>query len=153
VRSETDNTNDVTARYGALQSALRSARVERAHVLAQIAASAPGAQRAALERRARALDARIASLERSLGGLRASVETTPLALTLEPEHGAGAGGGGGDLTPGGAAHDAAQVLGAALAVLLIAAAAALPVALLGLAAWAVLTLTRRRLREQALGDH
>ena len=55
-----------------------------------------------------------------------------------------------DLTPGGAAHNAARILDAALAVLLIGAAAILPLAAVVTAGWIVVTMGRRRLREQAL---
>jgi hypothetical protein len=148
VRSETDTTNDVTDRYDALRRSLGDARAERASLLKQLAAAGSSAQAASIAARLRAVEARIAGLQGALRALTNRIDYTPLALSLTPERAPAASSGG--LTPGGAAGDAARVLDAALAVLVIAAAAALPIALVGLAAWGALALTRRRLREQAL---
>jgi hypothetical protein len=71
-----------------------------------------------------------------------------LSLSLTPEAKGAASHG--DLTPGAAARDAARVLDAALAVLVIGAAAVLPLALVGIAGWIAVALTRRRLRERTL---
>ena len=148
VRSETDTTNDVTDQLGALRRALDDLRAERASVLKQLSA-APSAERVAvLKQRLRALEAQIARLQAQLRALNARVDYTSLALSLTPEASSGASSG--NLTPGGAAKDAARILDAALAVLVLAAAALLPLALLVIACWSAIALTRRRLREQAL---
>ena len=72
---------------------------------------------------------------------------TSLAATDSTTRGGAASG---DLTPGAAAGDAAQILDAALAVLVIGAAAVLPLAVIVIAGWTAVVLLRRRLREQAL---
>ena len=148
VRSENNTTNDVTAQHTALRGSLSEAQAERSSVLAQLRKATAEAQVAALEARLHALDARIARVEGALQALDQRVTYTSLALSLTPESSAGAVSG--DLTPGGAAHDAAKILDAALAVVVIAAAALLPLGAFAIAAWVAVALTRRRMREQAL---
>jgi hypothetical protein len=150
VRSETDNTNDVSERYGSLTGSLQDARAQRSGLLKQIAATAEGARREGLEAQLHAVERTIASLQQSLSSLRTRIDMTPLALSLTPERGSGGGAAPAPFTPGGAASAAAEVLSAALAVLLIAAAAALPAALVALCVWGAFAAARRRRREQAL---
>lgn len=150
VRSENDTTNDVTGQYGALQHSLADAQAERASALGLLARAATAERARELRGRLAGLERRIAGLQATLGSLRTRIDYTPLTLSLTPEHGAGSTAGADVLTPGGAAHDAARVLVVALAVLVIGAAAALPLALAALAGWALVTLARRRLREGAL---
>jgi hypothetical protein len=148
VRSENDTTNDVTDQLSSLERSIGGLQAERASLLRQLAAASEAQQEASLRARLHAVEVRISQLQGALGALRSRVDYTSLALSLTPEAAAGATSG--DLTPGGAAHDAAQILEAALAVLVIAAAAALPLGSLILAAWLVAAIVRRRLREQAL---
>jgi hypothetical protein len=148
VRSENDTTNDVTDRYSALQRSLGEAQAERASLLRRLAAAADPEQAAAVKRLLAAVNARIGGLQQAQHALRTRIDYTPLALSLTPERGAGSGSG--DLTPGSAAGEAAHLLNVALAVLVIGAAAVLPIAVVAIAGWAVIALTRRRLREQAL---
>jgi hypothetical protein len=149
VRSENENTSDVTEAYDSLQRSLGAARAQRTSLLRQLAATSEAARAQEIEARLRSAEQRIGELETSLHSLTARIDYTPLALSLTPEHAQGQGALGG-LTPGDAAGTAARLLGTALAVLLVAAAAALPLAAIALAAWLALTLARRRLREQAL---
>jgi hypothetical protein len=148
VRSENDTTNDVTDRHTSLHGAFEEAQAERAGLVAKLRRASAEGEVKALKERLRAVDARIASLERQLRALDQRVTYTSLALSLTPETTAGASSG--DLTPAGAARDAARILDAALAVLVLAAAAALPLALLLAGGWIAVALTRRRLREHAL---
>jgi hypothetical protein len=148
VRSETDTTNDVTDQLSSLGRSIGGLQAERASLLRQLAAASEAQREASLKARLHAVEARISELQGQLGALRSRVAYTSLALSLTPEAAAGAASG--DLTPGAAAHDAARILDAALAVLVIAAAAVLPLGSLIVAAWLVTALMRRRLREQAL---
>ena len=150
--SETNTTNDVTEQLSSLQRSLGDARAERSSLLAQLAAFPLEAQRAgALRARLAAIDAQISRLQGSLGSLDDQVSYTPIALSLTGERGSGAGAAStGDLTPPGALHDAGALLSAALAVMLLAGAAALPIALAALLVWSALSSLRRRQREQAL---
>jgi hypothetical protein len=148
VRSETDETDDVTEQFNSLHAALADLQAERSSLLKQLAAASEAQQEAALRARVRAVETRISQLEGQLTTLRSRVDYTSVALTLTAE--APLGSTQGDLTPGGAARDAGQVLEAALAVIVIAAAAVVPLAALGFAGWVAMSTTRRRLREQAL---
>jgi hypothetical protein len=148
VRSENDTTNDVTEQFDSLQGSLAGLRAERASLLKQLAGASEPQQEAALKARLHALDGRISNVQRELAALRERVNYTRLALTLTAETPVGSKQG--DLTPGGAARDAGQILEAALAVLVIGVAAVVPVAALALAAWGLILGTRRRVREQAL---
>ena len=148
VRSETNTTNDVSGQLGALRRSLGDVRAERASVLRQLSAASSAERVATLKNRLRALEAQIARVQAQLRALSARVNYTSLALSLTPEESKGASSG--NLTPGGAAKDAAGILEAALAVLVLAAAALLPLAAIAIAGWSAIALTRRRLREQAL---
>ena len=148
VRSENDTTNDVTDQFDALRRSLAALEAERASLLKQLAAASEAQQAERLKARLRAVDGRISSLRGSLRALSARVNYTSLDLSLTPEASAGAAVG--DLTPGGAARDAARVLAAALSVIVLGVAALLPLGVLLAAAWMIIAITRRRLREQAL---
>jgi len=148
VRSENDTTHDLTDQFDSLRRSLGDLRGERASLLRQLAGTADAERAGALKARLRTVEARIAQAQGTLRSLSARVDYTGLSLSLTPE--AGGASSSGDLTPGGAARNAAQILEAALAVLVLAAAALLPVALLCIAAWIAAALTRRRLRERAL---
>lgn len=148
VRSQNEATNDVTSQHDSLARSLGEAQAEHASLVKALAAASEASQRESLKARLRSVDARISELQRSLRGLDARVSYTRLALSLSAEAGAGASAG--ELTPGSAADDAARILDVALAVLVIGAAALLPLAAIALAAWLVIAFGRRRIREQAL---
>jgi hypothetical protein len=148
VRSENDTTNDVTDQFGSLQRSLGALQAERSSLLRQLAAASEAQQATTLKARLHVVEERIAQLQGALRALTARIDYTSLALSLTPESAAAAASG--DLTPGAAAGDAARILDAALAVLVIGAAAVLPLAVMILAGWVAVALLRRRLREQAL---
>ncbi|MCW3029804.1 MAG: protein kinase [Solirubrobacterales bacterium] len=148
VRSENDTTNDVTDQLSSLRRSLGGLEAERSSLLRQLAAASEAQQAARLKARLHAVEARISQLQGTLRALTARIDYTSLALTLTPESSGGAASG--ELTPGAAAGDAARILDAALAVLVIGAAAVLPLAVIVIAGWTAVALTRRRLREQAL---
>jgi hypothetical protein len=151
VRSENDTTNDVTDQFGSLKRALDDLKAERSGLLRQLAAATDARRAASLKAQLYAVEGRIAQSQGELRSLGARIDYTRLSLSLTPEASGAATPG--DLTPGGAARNAAQILDAALAVLVIGAAAVLPVALLAIAGWIAVALTRRRLREHALDAH
>lgn len=151
VLSETNTTNDVTEQLSSLQRSLGDARAERSSLLAQLAATSEAQRAASLRARLAAVDGRISRLEGSLGSVENQISYTPIALSLTGERGSGAGAAStGDLTPSGALHDAGAILSAALAVMLLAVAAALPIALAWLLVWGAVSSLRRRQREHAL---
>jgi hypothetical protein len=148
VRSENDTTNDVTDQLSSLRRSLGGLEAERSSLLRQLAGASEAEQAARLKVRLRAVEARISRLQGALRALTARIDYTSLALSLTPEASGGAASG--NLTPGAAAGDAARILDAALAVLVIGAAAVLPLAVIVIAGWTAVALVRRRLREQAL---
>jgi hypothetical protein len=148
VRSENDTTNDVTDQLSSLRRSLGGLEAERSSLLRQLAGASEAQQAARLKVRLHAVEARISQLQGALRALTARIDYTSLALSLTPEASGGAASG--DLTPGAAAGDAAKILDAALAVLVIGGAAVLPLAVIVIAGWTAVALTRRRLREQAL---
>jgi hypothetical protein len=148
VRSQNDTTNDVTDQFNSLQHALADLGAERASLLKQLAHASEAQQEATLRGRLRYVEARIAQQQGALHALSNRINYTSLALSLTPE--AAAASKHSELTPGAAARDAGKILEAALAVLVIAAAALFPLAAIALAAWIIIAVTRRRLREQAL---
>jgi hypothetical protein len=149
VRSENDTTNDVTDQFSSLAHSLGDLRAERASLLRQLAHASEPQEAATLKERLRELEGRISEQEGSLRALSARINYTALALTLTPEATAGSKHSG-DLTPGAAARDAGEILESALAVLVLAVAALLPLGALALAVGIILAAARRRLREQAL---
>jgi hypothetical protein len=148
VRSENNTTNDVTDQFNSLQSSLAQLRAERASLLKQLARASEGHEEARLKDRLRYVDAQISQQQGALGALSNRINYTALAFSLTSE--AVAASKHSELTPGAAARSAGKILEAALAVLVLAAAALLPLGLIALAAWVVIASTRKRLREQAL---
>jgi hypothetical protein len=148
VRSENDTTNDVTSRFDSLQHSIEDLQAERSSLLRRLAATTDARSAAALRARLHGVEGAVARARGTMDSLRTRIDYNQLSLSLTPEAAGGAGGG--DLTPGGAARNAGQILEAALAVLVIGAAAVFPAALLAIAAWSAVALTRRRLRERAL---
>lgn len=150
VRSETDTTNDVTGQVDGLERSVHDAQAQRASLIAQLARAASAESEEALKRQLRAVERRISGLRQALGAVKDRIQYTNVALSLTPE--AHRSEGGGYLTVGGALHDGGRILAAALAVLVLVGTALLPVALMGLAGWALVSATRRRMREQALDE-
>jgi hypothetical protein len=147
VRSENQTTNDVTAQYGSLQRSLGDVRAERSSLLKQLAAATEEQQADTLKARLGAVERNLAGLQRSLSALVKRVNYTTVALSLTPEaQGVAAG----SLTPGNAVGDAGEILATALAILLLALTAVVPLAAVVIIGWVVVGRTRRRLREQAL---
>ena len=148
VRSENDTTNDVTEQFNSLRDLLGTLQAERASLLRRLASASAPQQEAALKARVQYVQRRISQLQRELSGLRTRVDYTSLALTLTAETPPGAKQG--NLTPGGAARAAGQILETALAVLVIGVAALFPLVAVALVAWLAIISSRRRLREHAL---
>jgi hypothetical protein len=148
VRSENNTTNDVTDQFNSLQSSLATLRAERASLLKQLARASEGQEEARLKARLRYVDAQISQQQGALGALSNRIHYTALAFSLTAE--AAAASKHSELTPGAAARNAGKILEAALAVLVLAVAAVLPLGFVALAAWVVIASARKRLCEQAL---
>jgi hypothetical protein len=148
VRSENNGTNDVTDQLGSLRRSLAGLQAERSSLLRQLAAATDPATVQTLKERLHGVEASISHVQGAVRTLVARVDYTAVALTLTAESSAGTASG--DLTPGAAVGDAARILDAALAVLVIGGAAMVPLAAIVLLGWIAVAVGRRRLREHAL---
>jgi hypothetical protein len=151
VASRTDTTQDVNGQYQADVRRLADARTLRTSLLHQLANATTQVQIQSLTAQIHDAEASISSDEAGLRGLNNQIAYSQVNLTIN-------GGaqpvpvqsGTGGFTLGRAAHDAGRVLTVAAGVALIAAAALVPLTLLGALGWWVAAALRRRRREQAL---
>ncbi len=151
VRSQTDTTQDISSAFVSAGRRLADANAERRGLLRALGRATTANQTASVRARLQIVEGQIAGAERDIRSLRRRADLTSVSLTIVPEsHGEVVAGRGG-LTPGGALHTAGRILSAALSVLLIILAIALPFALLGGFAVAATRAVRRRRREAALG--
>ncbi|HEU4702539.1 MAG TPA: DUF4349 domain-containing protein [Conexibacter sp.] len=151
VLSRTDDTRDVNQAYVSIRRALANARAERAGVVRALANADSEDEALRLRARLDELERVIANAERAQRGLDRRIDYSRVSVGV---HG-GAGGGtipvdDGSFGIGDAAHDALRVLEVAAGVVVIAAAALVPVALLSALSWPLVRGVRRRRREQAL---
>jgi hypothetical protein len=151
VTSRTDSTQDVNDQYTGDVRALADARALRTSLLKQLASASTQAQIDSLTARIHDAEASISSDEATLRSLNRQINYSQVEVTIN-------GGpvpvpvqrGQGGFGLGRAAHDAGRVLTVAAGIALIAAAALLPVSLLGALGWWIAGTVRRRRREQAL---
>jgi hypothetical protein len=149
VRSLNQSSLDITGVVDNAKARLRDRVAERASLRKQLAAETDPTQAARLRRQLRAAERAVTAASRTLArqDARASYSTLLVTVAAERKHAAA---GGGAWTPRDALHDAARVLEVTAGVALIVLAAALPVGLLGAAAWAAVRVGTRRRRERAL---
>ncbi|HTX33174.1 MAG TPA: DUF4349 domain-containing protein [Solirubrobacteraceae bacterium] len=150
VGTRTDTSQDVNNRYDADVRALADARALRSSLLKQLAGATTQAQIDSLTARIHDAEASISSDEATLRGLNQQINYSQVAVTIN----------GGNVVPvtrqsggfglGKAAHDAGRALTVAAGIALIAVAALVPLGLVAALAWWVISVSRRRRREQAL---
>jgi hypothetical protein len=151
VASRTDTTQDVNDQYTADVRRLADARALRTALLKQLASATTQSQIGSLTARIHDAEASISSDEATLRRLNRQVDYSQVTLSINAGSAPVAGShGDGGFTIGKAAHDAGHVLTVAAGVALIAAAALVPLALLGALALWIATAVRRRRRDQAL---
>jgi Domain of unknown function (DUF4349) len=151
VLSRTDDTRDVNQAYVSIRRALANARAERAGVIRALANADTEDETLRLRARLDELERTIANTERAQRALDRRVDYSRVSVGIR-------GGASGGVIPaddgtfgiGDAARDALRVLEVAAGVVVIAAAALAPVALLAALAWPLTRGVRRRRREQAL---
>lgn len=151
VLSRSDEARDVNQAYVSIRRRLANARAERAGVVRALANAASEDETLRLRARLDALERTIALAERAQRGLDRRVGYSRVSVRI---HG-GADGGtvpadDGSFGLGDAARDALRVLEVAAGVVVIAAAALLPAALLAALAWPLARGVRKRRREHAL---
>src|SRR5215218_9779521 len=151
VLARTDDTIDVNQAYVSVRRRLTNARAERAGVVRALANADTEDETLRLRARLDALERTIAEVERAQRALDRRVDYSRVSVAVR----GGADGGtvpvdNGSFTLGDAAHDALRVLEVAAGVIVIAAAALLPAALLAALVWPLTRTIRRRSRELAL---
>jgi hypothetical protein len=149
ILSRSDDTRDVNQAYVSVRRALANARAERAGVVRALAAADTEDETLRLRARLDELERTIASAERAQRGLDRRIDYSRVSVRI---HGGAAGGAidDGAFGIGDAARDALRVLEVAAGVVVIAAAALVPLALLAALAWPLTRGVRRRRREHAL---
>ena len=152
VRSRSQSSRDITARFTAVRERLADARAERRALLRALAAATTGAEIESLRARLDLASGRIEAAKAGLSRVRrtaslARVGVTVIGLAGNDEGRADEGGG---WTLGRALDDAAGLLTVVAGVLLVAGAGALPLIVVGLLAWPAVRVHRRRRREGAL---
>ncbi len=151
VLARSDDSVDVNQAYVSIRRRLANARAERAGVLHALQRADSDDELLRLHDRLDVLEATIAQGERAQRGLDRRVDYARVSVDLQADDGSGGSGAGdGTFTVGRAFHDALRVLEVAAGVVVIAAAALLPLALVLACAWPLALLLRRRRREQAL---
>jgi hypothetical protein len=143
VRSRTQSTRDITARFVSARSRLREAATERRALLRQLARATTPNEAASIRARLQIANRQIAIVRSNLRGLRNRVDFSTVAVTVEADDTLSAGNG--SWTPGDALDDAIGVLGVTAGVALISLAVLLPITAIALL---VLLVSRRIIRER-----
>jgi hypothetical protein len=151
VRSRSENTLDITAPFVSARERLRDSRAEAEGLLRQLAEADTETERASVKAQLRVVRGRIAAFRSQVNRLERRANFSRVSLQIvSGERGEVPGAGGGSWTIGDALRDAGRILAVAAGIVLLAAAALLPLALLGGAAWAGRRIYLRRVREQTL---
>lgn len=153
VRSRTQRSEDITARFTSARSRLQDARAERQALLRALAEADTSQEIDSINARLDIARARIAAAKGDLFGARRAAGLARVSVTVvaDPGDDQGSGFGGDDgWTPGQAFDDAIEVLSVAAGVAIVAVAAAIPAAVLALLALLAWRVYRRRSRELAL---
>ncbi len=140
---------DITGSFTTVQERLSDARAER-HGLQRALARATTAQQVqSLKLRLREATSRVGRLKGDLAALRRRADYSTVSVSVHASDRASEDGGG-TWTPGDAAHDAWGLLLLAAGIVLVAAAVAIPIVLLGLLGVAGTRAVRQRKRDGAL---
>jgi hypothetical protein len=151
VLARTDDSQDVNQAYVSVRRRLANARAERAGVVRALRNADTEDETLRLRARLDQLEGVIATAERSQRALDRRVDFSRVSVAVHGDASTGAGVPGDDsFTLGDAAHDALRVLEVAAGVVVIAAAALVPVALLAALGWPLARGARRRRREHVL---
>ena len=145
VRSQSQSGRDVTSQHVTAQDRLRSAHAERASLLRRLEEADSDVVAEGLRRRLDLVAIEIRGLRSRLRDLRLATNYATVTVSLVREDGDSGAAGFGD-----AVDDAGDLLVGTAGVLIRVLALALPLGLLGLAAWLGAAAFRRRRRESAL---
>ncbi|HEV2999685.1 MAG TPA: DUF4349 domain-containing protein [Solirubrobacteraceae bacterium] len=147
VVSRTASTDDITRAYVSAADRLQDARDERRALLKALERADTEAEADAIRQQIELARVRIALAERDLGALRRRADRAKVSVTVRST---GRVSEGGAWTPGDAIDDAGRILEVAAGVVVVTAAALLPVAILAALAALAGRSVRRRRREAAL---
>jgi hypothetical protein len=151
VLARSDDSTDVNQAYVTTRRRLANAEAERAGVVRALRAADTEQETLRLRARLDALERTIALVERQQRALDRRVDFSRVAVEVRATDNDAVGdGAGGAFTVGSAFHDGLRLLEVAAGVLVIAAAALLPLALLLACGWPLARTLRRRGREHAL---
>lgn len=153
VRSRTQQSEDITARFVSARSRLTDARAERRALLRALARASTPQEIESLRARLAIARSRIAAARGDLFAARRAANLARVSVTVlgvRGDEGGAAPGGGDSWTPGKALEDALQLLSTAAGVAIVALAGAVPAALLALLGVLLWRTHRRRSRELAL---
>ncbi len=150
VAQRSQDSLDITGSFASAQERLADARAERRGLLRALGRATTERQVQSLRARLRDATSRVARLKGDLGALRRRADLSTVSLTVRGAAGDSGTGDAGPWTPRDAAGDAVRLLEVAAGVLLVALAAAVPLALLGAPALIAARAARRRRREAAL---
>lgn len=148
VRSRSQRSLDITARFSSPRRRLAEASAERSALLKQLAAAVTVNETASIKERLRLATRRIESARAALRRLENRVDYAAVAVTVEP---GASEGGSGAWTAGDAFADALTVAQAIIGALLIALAVIVLPSLLVLLVWSARRAYLRRAREASLG--
>lgn len=148
VRSRTQTTQDITARFVSARSRLNEATAERRALLRQLARASTPNEAASIRARLRIANRQITQARSNLRSLRNRVDFSSVSVAIEADESAKAADGG--WSPGDALDDAVGILKTTLGILLVSLAVLLPLTALGLVAWLVSSRFRTARRERAL---
>jgi hypothetical protein len=148
VRSRTQTTQDITARFVSARSRLNEAVAERRALLRQLGRAVTTNETASIRARLRLANRRIAAVRSDLRSLRNRVNFSTVSVAIEADESIEASGG--NWTPGDALRDARDILRTTLGILLVSLAVLLPLVALSLVAWLAARGVRRGYRERAL---
>lgn len=153
VRSRSQQSDDITARFASARTHLRDARAEREGLLRALAAADTEQEIESLRARLQAVNGQIGIARAQLLRARRAANLARVAVTLVATDETDEGSGSGPWTPGRAFDDALGLLQAVAGALIVGLAAGIPAALLALLFWLGWRAHRRRAREAALEPH
>jgi hypothetical protein len=148
VTSRTASSQDITRAYVSATDRLDDARAERQALLKALEKADTDVEAEAIRRQIQLARSRIAGAQRDVTALQRRADRARVSVTVRST---GRKTEGGAWTPGDAVDDAGRILEVAAGVVLVTAAALLPVALLTLLGALAARTMRRRRREAALG--
>lgn len=149
VRSRTQTTQDITARFVSARSRLNDALAERRALLPQLARATTPNETASIRARLRLANRQIAAVRSELRGLRNRVDFSKVSVAIEADQSLKHSDGGWSL--GDALHDALGILGTMAGIAVVSLAVLIPLAIIAALAWLGTSTFRRTRRERALG--